>query len=43
MNPLFAHHVELMHVPVLAMMFIAGFWLGWLMIARLVRRGPSEE
>ena len=43
MNMLFAHHVELMHVPVLAMMFGAGFWLGWLAIARLTRRGEAEE
>jgi hypothetical protein len=26
---LFAHHVELEHIPVLAVFFCVGVWLGW--------------
>jgi len=43
MNPLFAHHIELMHVPVLVAIFGAGFWLGWSLIARLSGSGKSSE
>jgi hypothetical protein len=34
MTPLFAHHVELQHLPVLSAFFAVGFWLGWRLLAR---------
>jgi hypothetical protein len=33
---LFAHHVELQHVPVLAIILVAGILLGWGAISRLL-------
>ncbi len=41
MSPLFAHHVELLHLPVLAALFAAGFWLGWSLLGRWV--GLAEK
>jgi hypothetical protein len=38
MNPLFAHHVEAQHVPVLVGLLAAGFWIGWNLVSRLVAR-----
>jgi len=31
---LFAHHVELQHVPVLALFLGVGMWLGWNVLSR---------
>ena len=36
MIPLFAHHIEAYHVPVLLVLFSAGAWIGWQMIGKLV-------
>jgi uncharacterized membrane protein YciS (DUF1049 family) len=38
MIPLFAHHVQPEHIPVLAVLFAAGFWLGWQLVSRSVRK-----
>jgi hypothetical protein len=38
MIPLFAHHVELYHVPVLAVLFAAGAWIGWKFVSTLAKR-----
>jgi hypothetical protein len=38
MNALFAHHVELMHMPVLAVLFAAGAWIGWKLVSALAKR-----
>jgi hypothetical protein len=38
MIPLFAHHVEMYHVPVLLVLFMAGAWIGWQAVAGLVSR-----
>lgn len=44
MNPLFAHHVEAQHVPVLLAIFAAGFYLSWSLISRwLGRKRPSAD
>jgi len=44
MNPLFAHHVEAQHVPVLMAIFAAGFYLSWSLISRWVgRKLPTAE
>lgn len=41
MNILFAHHdIDPMEYPVLVVMFAAGFWIGWDLIARLVAPKP---
>ena len=34
----FAHHVELYHVPVLAVLFAAGAWIGWKFVSAIVKR-----
>jgi len=34
----FAHHVELYHVPVLAVLFAAGAWIGWKFASALGKR-----
>jgi hypothetical protein len=40
MNPLFAHHVEPQHVPVLLALLAAGFFVGWSLVSRcLARKG----
>lgn len=33
---LFAHHVELQHLPVLAVFLAVGAWLGWRTASRLL-------
>lgn len=38
MIPLFAHHVELQHVPVLAAFLAVGFWLGWHSVSKVLAR-----
>jgi hypothetical protein len=38
MTLLFAHHVELYHVPVLIVLFAAGALIGWQGIARMVKK-----
>lgn len=42
MTPLFAHHVEVQHIPVLAALFAAGFWLGWQLLSRLAVRSSDH-
>jgi hypothetical protein len=42
---LLAHHVDLSDYPVLAIIFGAGFWIGWDAIAKLMapkRLNPDE-
>ena len=44
MNPLFAHHIEAQHVPVLAIFLAVGFWLGWHSVSKLLaRRAESRQ
>lgn len=38
---LFAHHVELEHLPVLAVFLAVGFWLGWNIVSRSITQPPS--
>jgi hypothetical protein len=38
MIPLFAHHIEMFHVPVLLVLFTAGAWIGWQMIGGMLNR-----
>ncbi len=38
MTVLFAHHLEAHHVPVLAGLFAAGFFLGWQGVSRWLNR-----
>jgi hypothetical protein len=33
-----AHHVEPQHIPVLLGMLAAGFWIGWNLVSRFVRK-----
>ncbi len=42
---LFAHHVELQHLPVLAVFLAVGAWSGWHAISVVLRlvRGSSSE
>ena len=35
---LLAHHLEAHHVPVLAGLFAAGFYVGWHIVSRFVNR-----
>jgi hypothetical protein len=35
---LFAHHVELQHVPILVLFFVVGFYAAWTLVDRLLRR-----
>jgi hypothetical protein len=39
MNVLLAHHLEAHHVPVLAALFAAGFYVGWTGLSRWLARG----
>jgi hypothetical protein len=41
MNALWAHHVELYHVPVLLVLFAAGAWIGFSAMARWLRGGKN--
>ena len=42
MNLLFAHHdIQPLEYPVLAVMFAAGFWIGWDVIAKLLAPRPT--
>jgi hypothetical protein len=36
MSPLFAHHVEPQHVPVLLALLAAGFFVGWSLVSRFL-------
>jgi hypothetical protein len=36
MTPLFAHHVEPQHYPVLTAFLAVGFWLGWHLVSKLL-------
>ena len=38
MSPLFAHHVEAKHVPVLLAVLAAGFFVGWSLLSRWFAR-----
>ena len=38
MSPLFAHHVEPQHVPVLLALLAAGFFVGWSLLSRWLAR-----
>ena len=42
MTLLLAHHIELHHVPVLAGIFAAGFWIGWEAVSKLLSRRHSR-
>jgi hypothetical protein len=37
-TPIFAHHVEAQHVPVLLGLIVAGFYVGWSLVARWLAR-----
>jgi hypothetical protein len=39
MSPLFAHHIEAQHVPVLLGLLAAGFFVGWQLVSRWLTRG----
>ena len=41
MNLLLAHHLEAHHVPILAVIFVAGFYIGWQGLGRWLKRGPK--
>ena len=44
MNPLFAHHIEAQHVPVLTAFLAVGFWLGWHLVSTLLEgRAGSRQ
>ncbi len=38
MSPLFAHHIEPKHYPVLLCLLAAGFFIGWSLLARWLAR-----
>jgi hypothetical protein len=40
---LFTHHVELQHVPVLAVFVVVGIWLGWQVMSLLCKRREETE
>ena len=40
MTLLMAHHLELRHLPVVAAILAAGFWIGLEIASRLRRRTP---
>ena len=40
---LFAHHLELAHVPVLTIFLAVGSWLGWHVMSRLCKRQESPK
>ncbi len=40
---LFAHHVELQHLPVLAVFLGVGIWLGWQATAFLCKRHAKAK
>jgi len=37
MSFLLAHHLEPHHVPILAVIFVAGVWIGWQQAGRFFR------
>ncbi|HTU91831.1 MAG TPA: hypothetical protein VMF69_17245 [Gemmataceae bacterium] len=43
MNPLFAHHIEPQHYPVLAVFLAVGFWFGWHLVSKLLARGTGPH
>lgn len=40
---LLAHHLELQHVPVLAVFLGVGFWLGWHVLSLYLKRNAEVE
>ena len=40
---LFAHHVELQHVPVLAVFLAVGGWLGWHVMSLVFKRREKTK
>jgi hypothetical protein len=40
-TPLFAHHLEPHHLPVLLCLFAAGFYIGWQTVGRRLGRGVT--
>jgi uncharacterized membrane protein YciS (DUF1049 family) len=42
MNMLLAHHLEAHHVPILACIFAAGFFIGWQALGRWLSRSPRQ-
>ena len=40
---LFAHHVELEHVPVLAVFLGVGIWLGWQVMSLIYKRQEKPK
>jgi len=43
MITLLAHHLEPQHLPVLACLFAAGFYIGWHMLSRWLTRGERAN
>jgi hypothetical protein len=43
MIPLFAHHVEPQHYPILTIFFAVGLWLGWRLMSRLLTRAERPS
>lgn len=43
MIPVFAHHVELQHVPVLSAFLAVGFWLGWHLVSKMLARRAGSD
>ena len=43
MTPLFAHHIEPQHWPVLLGLLAAGFFVGWSLLSRLLARKRDEH
>lgn len=41
MTMLLAHHLEAHHVPILASLFAAGFFIGWQALSRWLARGGT--
>jgi hypothetical protein len=39
---LLAHHLEAHHVPVLAVLFAAGFYIGWQALSRFLSSPPRQ-
>jgi hypothetical protein len=40
---LFAHHVELQHVPILLLFFVVGVYTGWSVLGRIFGRAPRHD
>jgi hypothetical protein len=35
---LLAHHIEVQHLPVVAVLFVAGGWIGWQFVQRVLKK-----